>query len=102
MVSMIFSSLSRNVEHEACRPGNRTEQVKTAAKKQLAVVAAIVGAVRISAGCKTGRSDPYFTGGLSLAGRHLFVPPCAEAEAGFQKAVTHGRHIRDRALALLP
>ena len=26
----------------------------------------------------------------------------AEAEASFQKAVAHGRHIRDRALALLP
>jgi hypothetical protein len=25
----------------------------------------------------------------------------AEAEAAFQKAVAHGRHIRDRALALL-
>jgi hypothetical protein len=26
----------------------------------------------------------------------------AEAEAGFRRAVAHARHIRDRALALLP
>ena len=41
----------------------------------LAVVTAIIGAVRIAAGCKTGRSGAYLTEGHSLAGRHIFVPP---------------------------
>ena len=55
---MAFSLLEIHLEHELCRPYNRSGQGEKCSQTALGVVAAIVGAVRISAGCKTGVFRP--------------------------------------------